>query len=98
MSSDGTNREVTWDYCATWSEATELASAAQRVTGMEVRMRSIGQDALGPHIACAAARALEGAGSMATYLVSVSYDAHAQAAGSVSHMLESVVRGCGLHR
>ena len=97
MSSFGTNRAVTWDYCATWSEAADLAGVAQRLAGMEVRMRSIGQDALGPHIACAAARDPGGDESLATYLVSVSYDTQAQAAGSVQHMLEAVVTGCRLH-
>lgn len=88
---------VVWEYCATSSEAMELAGAAQRVIGMQVHMESISAAALGAHISCAAARALAGAGTTATFLVSVSFDAHPQAAKGVVHVLQAVVSGCRLH-
>ena len=72
----------------------ELAGAAQRVIGMHVRMRSTSLDALGPHISCAAARALANNETTALYLVSVALDARPQAAKGLLHILESVVTGC----
>lgn len=98
FSSCATGRPVALEYCATSTEATDLAGAAQRVMGMDVRLRSASEDALGPHIACAATRALAGADTTVTYLVSVRFDAHPQAAQGVMHVLEAVVSGCHVNR
>jgi hypothetical protein len=88
----------TWEYCATPTEATQLAAIAEQVIGMEVRRNSPSPGALGPHSECAAARTGEGTGQTPTQLVTISYEAHPRAAGTVKLMLAAVVSSCLLHR
>jgi hypothetical protein len=88
----------TWEYCATASEATQLAEIAQQVIGMEVRRNSLSPAAFGPHSECAAAGIGEGTGRTPTQLVTISYEAHPRAAGTVKLLLAAVVSSCLLHR
>lgn len=97
MAASPTRLSLTWEYCASSFEATELSGLAQRVLGMRVRTRSIGEDTLGPHAACAAARVAQGRGATVTHLVTMSYDARPRAVGNVKHVLRAVT-GCQLHR
>jgi hypothetical protein len=97
MPSKERNRR-SWEYCATSSEATQVAGIADQLVGLEVRMRSLDQDALGPHSGCLAARDHEGASRTPTHLVELRYDAMPSATRSVKQVLQAVVSGCLVNR